>query len=149
MNIRTVEWQRLVLFELRPNLALHLERSPQCTVSPLEVISANRWPVRCKARWRSNGRSLSSQRNAADGRSAARPQGALRTRHDRVAALANGTNHCLRTASCLDAFGRALKVPPRVKQHTHHSYGYASAGDRLTCLARIALPLEPFMKNAG
>jgi hypothetical protein len=31
----------------------------------------------------------------------------------------------------------------------NHSYGYASAGDRPTCLASFALLLEPFMKYAG
>jgi hypothetical protein len=30
-----------------------------------------------------------------------------------------------------------------------HSYGYASAGERLTCLTRFALLYKPFMKNAG
>ncbi len=28
----------------------------------------------------------------------------------------------------------------------NHSYGYASAGDRPTCLVSFALLLEPFMK---
>jgi hypothetical protein len=60
MNVCVVEWLRFVLFEFRPNLALHLERSP-------------------------------------------------------------------------------LK----------HSYGYASTGDRPSCLASYALLLEPFMKYAG
>ncbi len=60
MNLYVVEWLRLVLFEIRPNLALHLGRSP-------------------------------------------------------------------------------LK----------HSYGYAAAGDRPSCLASFALLLEPCMKYAG
>ncbi len=60
MNLYVVEWLRFVLFEFRPNLALHFERSP-------------------------------------------------------------------------------LK----------HSCGYASAGDRPTCLASFALLLVPFMKYTG
>jgi hypothetical protein len=30
-----------------------------------------------------------------------------------------------------------------------HSYGYASTGDRPSCLASFALLLEPFMNYAG
>ncbi|WP_211314845.1 PaaI family thioesterase [Thioalbus denitrificans] len=88
-----------------------------CTVSPLAALSASLWLVRCKARSRRNGRSLSRERNAADVRPAARPKGAPQERQCCVAVLAKGAPLPADCALPWRSWG-ALKAPSRVKQYT-------------------------------